>query len=381
MDVTIEHEHVTRLETDKANLTVELAAQLNAHRESEGRLRVATEAAGIGVWEIDLPSRTLVATPTLNAVYGFPERVQPTYADIRALAHPDDLKRVVAAFEGAARGEGEYDVVYRILRPDGHTAWVEVRGQVVVDAQGSPSRVVGVSRDVSDRRLAEEELELSEQSLRLATEAAEIGTWDLDLRTDVLTWPDRTKAMFGISPNTPCSMADFYGGLHSDDKDATSAAFAAAIDPARRQTYDVEYRTVGKDDGVIRWVAAKGKGIFAGDVCVRALGTAIDITARKRAERGQAFLLELTDELRALVDPQQIKRAAMEALGRELGVQRVGYGQVMADDTSIALETDLSMACGPSTESSSSTPSDRKPSLCSEAPIGRSSRHSARSQP
>jgi PAS domain S-box-containing protein len=58
----------------------------------------------------------------------------------------------------------------------------------------------------------------------------------------------------------------------------------AACDPQRRDTYDVEYRTIGQEDGLIRWVAAKGRGQFEGGRCVRVLGTAIDITQRKVAE-------------------------------------------------------------------------------------------------
>ena len=98
----------------------------------------------------------------------------------------------------------------------------------------------------------------SETRLRLAVDHAEIGLWDVDLVRDELIWPPRTKAMFGISPDVPVSMADFYAGLHPEERDSTSQSFAAAADPARRWLYDVEYRTIGKEDGLIRWVAAKG---------------------------------------------------------------------------------------------------------------------------
>jgi PAS domain-containing protein len=96
-------------------------------------------------------------------------------------------------------------------------------------------------------------------SVWLAAEAADVGTWDLDLTTDVLTWSDRTKAMFGISSDAPVSMTDFYAGLHPEDLEVTAAAFASAIDPAIRATYDVEYRTIGKEDGVTRWVARRAR--------------------------------------------------------------------------------------------------------------------------
>jgi PAS domain S-box-containing protein len=136
----------------------------------------------------------------------------------------------------------------------------------------------------------------SEQQLRLATEAAEIGLWDVDNVTDTLFWPPRVKAMFGISPDVPVSMADFYDGVHPDDKEATIVAFAGACDPQKRALYDVEYRTVGKEDGVIRWVAAKGRAVFDADgKCVRIIGTALDISKRKEAEERQVLLAREVD--------------------------------------------------------------------------------------
>jgi PAS domain S-box-containing protein len=156
-----------------------------------------------------------------------------------------------------------------------------------------------------ERRVAERTAELqasalrlqeSERQLRLATDAAEIGLWDVDNVSNTLFWEPRVKAMFGISPDVPVSMADFYAGLHPDDREATSAAYGAASDPDKRALYDVEYRTVGKEDGAIRWVAAKGRGVFDGqDKCVRVIGTALDITERKEAEQRQSLLAREVD--------------------------------------------------------------------------------------
>ncbi len=199
-DVTAEREKVDSLTSENASLTVEAAERLSAQQESEARLRRATEAATIGVWEIKLPERTLTGTPTLNAVYGFPPGPTPTFEAVRDIAHSDDAARVIAAFDRAAAGEGDYNVTYRVTRSDGSTGWVEVRGQVDRAPDGTPARILGVAQDITARRVAEQKLELSEESLRLAVDGADIGTWDLDLTNDILTWPDRTKAMFGISP-------------------------------------------------------------------------------------------------------------------------------------------------------------------------------------
>jgi PAS domain S-box-containing protein len=198
----------------------------------------------------------------------------------------------------------------------------------------------GDSLPVSDVRLA-----VSEESLRLSNEAGEIGIWDLDLGTDRLTWSDRTKAMFGISPGVPCSMADFYAGLHDEDRDAVGAAFAASIDPARRADYDVQYRTIGREDGVVRWVAAKGRALFdAQGRCVRAIGTAIDITSRKQVEVRRLALVELGERIRERDDPTDLAYDAAEILGRALGVSRAGYGSVDPRAETIVIARDWSAA-------------------------------------
>ena len=178
--------------------------------------------------------------------------------------------------------------------------YVDFVFQPMRDATGAVTGVFVEGHDVTEQIENKQRLELSEESLRLANDAAGIGKWDLDLVTDTLDWDARTKAMFGFAADADCSMADFYAGLHPDDAEATTAAFAGAIDPAQRQPYDVEYRTVGATDGLVRWIAAKGRGVFdERGRCVRAIGTAIDITERHVRD-----------------DALQRKRSALSRFGR-----------------------------------------------------------------
>ncbi len=92
------------------------------------------------------------------------------------------------------------------------------------------------------------------------------------------------------------------------------------MDSSLRSVYDVEYRTVGKEDGVIRWVAAKGRAIFDGhERCVRVLGTAIDITRRKATETSlRESEAQLRLALNALKDADRNKDAFLATLGHEL---------------------------------------------------------------
>ncbi len=195
--------------------------------------------------------------------------------------------------------------------PDGQPVdcLVDFIYEPIAEADGSISGVFVEGYDVTDRVSAEQALRRSEEQLRLATEAAEVGLWDVDGMTGALYWPASVKAMFGISPEKPVTMDDFYAGLHPDDRDATSAAYQAAADPNRRALYDVEFRTIGKEDGEVRWIAAKGRGLFDDDGrCLRVIGTAIDITRRKIDE---ARLRELNETLERRVSEALAERKVL----------------------------------------------------------------------
>ncbi len=170
---------------------------------------------------------------------------------------------------------------------------------------------------------AEARLRESEERLRLAVDNAEVGFWDVDVVNDRLIWPARTKAMFGISADVPVTMQDFYEGLHPEDRERTTAAYLAAADPKVRALYDVDYRTIGKEDGVVRWVAAKGRGVFdAAGRCLRVAGTTLEITARKQAEEA---LRELNATLEARVAEAVAEREeAHEALRQSQKMEAVG---------------------------------------------------------
>ena len=170
-------------------------------------------------------------------------------------------------------------------------------------------------------------LEESEARLRLASEAAEVGFWDIDLVANKLLWSPRVYTIFNVPPGTPVFRVDLVTRLHPDDRAIVEAAYAAAADPAQRAPYDVEYRVLAGGDGALRWVASKGRGIFdkAGH-CVRVIGTVIDITARKQTETelrrlNETLELRVSEEVAAREEAQsQLAHAhRLEALGQLAG--------------------------------------------------------------
>lgn len=195
----------------------------------------------------------------------------------------------------------------------GHDYWFDIQ------AYPASGGLAVFYRDISARKSQERALAERENMLRLAIDAADVGEWDVDMATQVMFWPARVKAMFGISADKPVTLEDYYDGIHPDDRASTLASFANTADPALRSQYVAEYRTIGKEDGVVRWVAAKGRGLFneAGE-CTRIIGTITDITQRKATEealreseerlrhadrRKDEFLAMLAHELRNPLAP------------------------------------------------------------------------------
>ncbi|MEG8055048.1 PAS domain-containing protein [Sphingomonas aerolata] len=233
-----------------------------------------------------------------------------------AATHPDDQKLAEDTFLAAVAVQGPFRVEYRLRRADGVYRWAIDAAAPRFADDGSFLGHVGSVIDIDERREAEDKLALNEERLRLALEVAEIGQWHVDTDTGIIFWPPRVKAMFGISPDVPVTLADYSNGVHPDDREKTLAAYEAASDPRNRPLYDVEYRTIGREDGVVRWVAAKGRGLFdAEGTCYRMIGTAVDITSRKADE---LRLRELNESLEAQVAERTADRNRMWLLSTDL---------------------------------------------------------------
>ncbi len=192
---------------------------------------------------------------------------------------------------------------------------------------GDHGEVVGIfceGFDVSERRQAEASLRDSEDRLRLATEAAAIGTWDFNPITGELRWDARCKELFGLPPDAEVSYETaFLAGLHPDDRERTHAAVQEAITPGGSGAYDIEYRTVGIEDGVERWIAATGNAIFDDGRAVRFVGTVIDISPRKLANRRLEIVANTGAAVAAELDLDKIVQiitdAGVELTGAQFG--------------------------------------------------------------
>lgn len=254
-------------------------------RQSEERLRLALQSAGMGPWEWEVSEDRVHVTAETQRLFGLPEtQLVCSTADYFRLIHPDDLDRMQQLIRAAIHSHTPYAVEYRIFRADdGTIRWLRSNGRLQSIAANGGKRIIGISQDVTERRLAEENLRISEERLRLAQQVARIGAFDFNAVTGQSTWTPELEALHGLGPGQFAGTHQAWEELlHPEDK-----AFAMSLNVralATGEPMEGEWR-VQWPDGTVRWLYGRFRGIKddSGRV-VRLTGVNLDITDRKLAE-------------------------------------------------------------------------------------------------
>lgn len=149
-------------------------------------------------------------------------------------------------------------------------------------------------RQQFEARSRMEALDEGERRLQTALEAGQLGAWELDLASGVLTTSTTCKALFGRRPEEPFTYDDLQRSIHSDDRERMQAAMSRTVETGA--DYSIEYRTVWRD-GSVHWAEIRaqlyrdrsGRGI-------KLVGVSADITARLKAEEHQRQINEILEE-------------------------------------------------------------------------------------
>lgn len=168
--------------------------------------------------------------------------------------------------------------------------------------------------DKSTERMRE-----SEARLQAAVDLVKIGCYSWNPQTNELQWDSTVKAMWGLPPDAVVDYNVWRAQLHPDDLARVEAAIERCADPRGDGLYDIEYRVIGKIDGVERWIATRGRTNFEKDKPVSFYGVAIEITDRKRIENAlERRVEERTRELAATNEKLRLEIAERKRAIEEL---------------------------------------------------------------
>ena len=236
------------------------------------------------VYAFDPQHRFVYANPAMLALFGLSvdQMLGRNFADLN---YPKELADHLNAHLDRVLNAGETvedEVFFR--SPTGYAAYFSYHWGPVRAEDGSIKLVVGVSRDTTERRAMEEALRKQEGRLRAATELVGLGIYAWDTITGAFDWDERLRAMWGLPPDLPVNANVFEAGIHPDDLPRVQDAIAACMDPQGDGRYNIEYRVIGRDDGVTRHIATAARTTFEHAKAVDFIGAAMDVTARRRSE-------------------------------------------------------------------------------------------------
>ena len=275
-------------ERDQLRALAEIVSSELKHRRaaqeaqsSEHRLRTLIENTSDVISILDAQGTIRYESPAITELLGYtPEELLGQSAF--ALVHPDDHAILGEAFQRVANGEKQVaPVEFRFLHRDGNWRVLEAIGRSRLD-DPDLSGIVVSSRDITARREAQRILRESEENLRLALEAGQMGVWKADLKTRQVQLSPQLEKIHGLALDGDASFAQFMRCVHPDDRALLQRCALQAIETGRE--FITEYRAL-RPDGSTNWFEVRGVPFRGADGAVATLtGVSIDISERRAAE-------------------------------------------------------------------------------------------------
>lgn len=182
-----------------SQVLVQLQEQKEQAELQEKQLRLALEAAHMGTWEWNIVTGEVFYCPQIRLIFGLaPGTSCYTYEAFLNCVYPQDRDLVVRAINKALEQGGEYNIEFRIVSA-GTLKWIGNRGQVYYDSNGKPTHMIGIGIDITQSKLAQEQLQSQETLLRSMTSASPLAFYVVDNRTDnILYFNHRFCEIWGI---------------------------------------------------------------------------------------------------------------------------------------------------------------------------------------
>lgn len=283
---TIENGYLVRVWGTQRDITEQKSAE-DSLRESEESYRIVAETASDAIIKIDEESRILFVNSAVERIFGY--TVEEMVGESLTMIMPENLRErhragVRRYIETGVRRLAWESMEIPALHADGHTFPLEISfGEF---NQNGRRFFTGIARDITDRKRAENDLRESETNLRLATGAARMYSWELDLKTQIARFGENFSRVTNLAkPISEMKSGEFFQKLlHPEDLEKS----ARYIEHAAQTTgsHSVETRLVNPENGAIVWLETTSYTVRdeSGEP-QRIVGVSQNITERKRAEQ------------------------------------------------------------------------------------------------
>ena len=202
-----------------------------ALRQSEELHKEAQRVAHIGHWELYPEIGTPVWSDEIFRIFGLnPQESEPSFTDHETHLHPDDWPLLNKAVTLAGAEGTPFDIIFRIVRPDGEISWMHSIGTTTKDKKGKVTKLFGTAQDITDRKRAEKILRDGEERLSIALQGSNSGIWDWYIKTGKVFFDDNYFKISGYVPNEfPHSYEEWKKRVHTDDIEKTERKIKSYI--------------------------------------------------------------------------------------------------------------------------------------------------------
>jgi PAS domain S-box-containing protein len=282
---------------------------------------------------IDALPRALVVTSPDGRILLWNARAETLYGWTEAEVLGRPVRDVVVPVDGIAEADAIMAQVlggrawqgdFSVVRRNGDTMRVFVVDRPIVGPDGEVVAIVGASEDVTDQRLAEQQVSDVAAHLALALDAGDLGTWRWDRSTGEVIWDARLEALYGLREGTFPGTYDAYVALlHPEDAPSVLDTVRRAVDSHSR--YTVEHRVIWPD-GSVHWLQGKGQVTLDGDGNVT--GT-------------MGCVADVTEQMLTLVERDRAITAAIESAERErMSARRLAFLAAVNDALAVSASTE-----------------------------------------
>jgi two-component system cell cycle sensor histidine kinase/response regulator CckA len=223
-------------------------------------------------------------SPQIEALTGVPAKEWLATPDVWIQhVHPDDRASALEARQQIQECGGRYEIEYRLVARDGNLRWIREAASVTCGLDGKPQYVQGLLSDISEHKKSELALRTSQERLKIALDAADMGTWELDTATGNALWDENLNRLFRTPPGSmERSLNAFRSLVHPEDRPRVHERVSHTL--VTGEPLAVEFRVLFPD-GSVEWRSSHGSTIRdASGKILRLVGVTQNITARKSAD-------------------------------------------------------------------------------------------------
>jgi PAS domain S-box-containing protein/putative nucleotidyltransferase with HDIG domain len=271
----------------------------NELKESEVRYRMLSDLSKEGV-AIHYKGIILDCNKAFCNIFGYGAGELIGTNVIPKVFTPESQEKALSNIKAGYTGS----YIYRGIKKDGTLSWVEVESRNMIYNNQKVRQTT--LHDVTERKEAKERLQKSETNLIEAQHMAHIGSWELDLVSNTLTWSDEVYRIFGLEPQQfDATYEAFLDNIHPDDRDMVNNAYNKSV--RHRSPYSIVHRLL-LEDGAVKYVNEECETFYDDSgKPIRSVGTVQDITDRKQAEEERQQSAEkLVKALQATVESMAV---------------------------------------------------------------------------